>query len=250
MARQDSLQRIAAMPPAQRDVLLRKMARTLRRLQGLKEEAEEQSGVASTNSQNKAVPDLFGGSNGASAADWYFNNPDLKSKGYSDFKNRWGNRPNVDNWAISSIMQNNIAANNSRANPGFGTDSGAARAAGSRGIDYKSLLKGLPLTPAKLKESNDSIENALYTLGKTYQDGIPDYPFAIDAYDSLLSKFPATPREQETLLNLDQIPYLKLGDQANADRMLALLKQRFPKGAFTARAVNPDSVAEAENSRK
>ena len=32
--------------------------------------------------------------------------------------------------------------------------------------------------------------------------------------------------------------------------MLERLKQRFPKGAFTAKALNPDSVAEAENSLK
>lgn len=248
MARQDSLQRIAAMPPAQRDALLKKMARTLRRLQGLKDEAEEESGVASTSSQNKAVPDLFGGSGGVNAADWYFNNPDLKSKGYSDFKNRWGTRPNVDNWAISSIMQNSVQSNNARNNPGFGADS-AARASGKTGIDYKSLLNGLPLTPAKMKKSNDSIEDALYTLGRTYQEGIPDYPFAINAYDSLLSKFPTTSREEQTLLNLYYC-YLKLGDQANADRVLALLKQKFPNGAFTAKAANPDSVAEAESSLK
>ncbi|HEV2353906.1 MAG TPA: hypothetical protein VGR89_06675, partial [Puia sp.] len=248
MARQDSLQRIAALPPAQRDALLKKMARSLRRLQGLKDEAEDESALASVGAQNKTVPDLFGGNNGSNASDWYFNNPNLKAKGYSDFKNRWGNRPNVDNWAISSMMQNSIQAGNTRSNPGFGADT-AANVAGNRGIDYKSLLNGLPLTPEKLKKSNDSIEDALYTLGKTYQEGIPDYGLAINAYDSLLTKFPGTSREQQTLLNLYYC-YLKLGDHANADRTLALLKGKFPTGAFTARAVNPDSVAGAENRLK
>ena len=248
MDRQDSLQRIAAMPPAQRDALLKKMARYLRRQQGLKEEAEDESGGVATNAQNKNVPDLFGGNSGANATDWYFNNPNLKAKGYTDFKNRWGNRPNVDNWEITSLMRNSIQAANSRNNAGFGPDSAAAKAA-KAGIDFKSLLNGLPLTPEKLKKSNDSIEAALYLLGKTYQEGIPDYPFAIDAYDSLLAKFPTTRQEERTLLNLYYC-YMKIGDQANADRMLELLKQKFPKGAFTAKALNPDSVARAETSLK
>ncbi|HUB61087.1 MAG TPA: tetratricopeptide repeat protein [Puia sp.] len=246
MDRQDSLQRIAAMPPAQRDAYLKKLARTLRRLQGLRDEGEEESGLA-INSPNKAVNDMFSANSSGSASDWYFNNPNLLAKGYTDFKNRYGNRPNVDNWAISSLMKTNLAANN-RNNAGFGPDS-AARKAAKTGIDFKSLLAGLPLTPQKMKKSNDSIENALFLLGKTYQEGIEDYPYAINTYDSLLTKFPTTTQQEQTLLNLYYC-YTKLGDQANAGRMLELLKQRFPKGAFTAKALNPDSVAQAETSLK
>ncbi len=245
--RQDSLQRIAAMPPVQRDAYLKKMARTLRRLQGLRDEGDDDGSLASVNSQNKNVNDMFSSNSGGNAADWYFNNPNLKAKGYTDFKTRWGNRPNVDNWEVSSLMKTS-AVINTRNNAGFGSDS-ASRNSGKTSIDYKSLLAGLPLTPEKMKKSNDSIENALFLLGKTYQEGIQDYPYAINSYDTLLTKFPATQQQEQTLLNLYYC-YTKLGDQANADRMLELLKQRFPKGAFTAKATNPDSVADAENSLK
>ncbi|HTR27807.1 MAG TPA: tetratricopeptide repeat protein [Puia sp.] len=247
--RQDSLQRIAAMPAAQRDIYLRKMARTLRRLQGLRDEAEEEGGVASISAQNKSVPDLFAGNSGGTAADWYFNNPNLRARGYTDFKNRWGNRNNVDNWEIASMARNNLAANgaNNRGNGGFGPDSAGRGGAAKPAIDYKSLLAGLPLTAEKMKKSNDSIEGALFVLGKTYQEGIQDYPYAIGAYDTLITKFPATRQQEQALLNLYYC-YTKLGDQANADRMLGLLKERFPRGAFTARALNPDSVANAQSS--
>ena len=246
MDRQDSIQRIAAMPPAQRDAYLKKLARALRRLQGLKDEGEEDAGV-NINAQNKNVSDMFASGSGGSAADWYFNNPNLKAKGYTDFRNRWGNRPDVDNWAVSSIMKTGLPGNN-RNNAGFGADS-ASRNGGKVAVDYKSLLAGLPLTPEKMKKSNDSIENAMFLLGKTYQEGIPDYHYAINTYDSLLNKFPDTRQQEQTLLNLYYC-YTKLGDQANADRMLELLKQKFPKGSLTAKALNPDSVANAENSLK
>ena len=248
MDRQDSLQRIAALPPAQRDALLKKMARTLRRLQGLKDQEDDEGGSLAINSQNKNVPDMFSSSATSNPADWYFNNANLKAKGYSDFKNRWGNRPNNDNWEITSLMKANMITN-TRNNPGFGPDSAGKNGFKPAGIDYKSLLAGLPLTPEKMKKSFDSIENALFLLGRTYQDGIQDYHYAIDTYDSLLTKFPATQKQEQTLLNLYYC-YTKLGDQQNADRMLDLLKQRFPKGAFTARAVNPDSVAEAAGALK
>jgi len=246
--RQDSLQRIAAMPPAQRDALLKKMAKILRRQQGLHDEDQDDGSNAFNNSQNKNIPDLFGATAG-SAADWYFNNPNLKAKGYSDFKNKWGTRPNVDNWQVSSIAKNSIQAASTRNNAGFGPDSTAKKGAAKNGIDYKSLLNNLPLTADKMKISMDSIENAMFLLGKTYQEGVMDYQYAIDTYDSLLTKFPDTQLKEQTLLNLYYC-YTKLGDQANAARMLDLLKQKFPNGAFTARAANPDSVAEAENSLK
>ena len=248
MDRQDSLQRIAALPPLQRDALLKKMARTLRRLQGLKDQEDDEGGSLAINGQNKNVPDMFTSSANSNPADWYFNNANLKAKGYSDFKNRWGNRPNTDNWEITSLMKANMITN-TRNNPGIGADSAGKNGFKPAGIDYKSLLAGLPLTPDKMKKSNDSIENALFLLGRTYQEGIQDYQYAIDTYDSLLAKFPATQKQEQTLLNLYYC-YTKLGDQQNADRMLELLKQRFPNGAFTARAINPDSVAEAASSLK
>lgn len=247
MDRQDSLQRIAALPPAQRDAYLKKLSKYLRHLQGLRDEEDEEGGASNaSNSQNKNVPDLFSSGANVSAADWYFNNPTLKAKGYSDFKSKWGNRPNVDNWQVSSIMKNTMLPG--RNNGGFGPDS-AARATGKTGIDYKSLFNNLPLTPPKMKKSMDSIENALFLLGKTYQEGIQDYQSAVNTYDSLLSKFPETHYREESLLNLYYC-YTKLGDTANAARILDLMKQKFPRSPFTARAVNPDSVAEAENSLK
>ncbi len=115
--RQDSLQRIAAMPAAERDALLKKMARAFRKQQGLRdEEAADGTTGNFTNNNNNAAPDLFGSQ--PANADWYFNNPDLKAKGYTAFKTRWGNRPNVDNWQVSSIMKTSLQAiAGSKSNP-------------------------------------------------------------------------------------------------------------------------------------
>jgi outer membrane protein assembly factor BamD (BamD/ComL family) len=248
MYRQDSLQRIAALAPPIRDAFLKRLAKQLRKQQGLRDQDEDDgSGGTLGNGNNKNIPDLFGAGASASPTDWYFNNQNLKTRGYTDFKTKWGNRPDVDNWQISSIMKSSLA-NNAKNTPGIGVDP-LARGGGGTGIDYKSLLANLPTTPEKLKKSNDSIEKALFLLGKTYQEGIADYPYAINTYDSLLTKFPATQQKEETLLNMYYC-YKKLGDEANAARILDLLKQKFPKGAFTAKAVNPDSANEANNREK
>jgi tetratricopeptide (TPR) repeat protein len=238
--RQDSLQRIAAMPPPQRDAYIKKLVRYLRRQQGLRDEADSNFNTnASFRNNNAAAPDLF--STNASA-DWYFDNQGLKAKGYSDFKTKFGNRPNVDNWQISSIMKTGIG--NGRGPGGRNTpdlSDSLTRTTGPAVIDFKTLLSRLPLTPDKMKKSNDSIEGALFDLGRGYQDGIPDYPYAINTYDSLLNRFPNTNRYEETLFNLYYC-YTKLGDQANAQRILQLMTGKYPNGTFTLRATNPEAA--------
>jgi tetratricopeptide (TPR) repeat protein len=244
--RQDSLQRIAALPPDQRDALIKKLVRQLRRQQGLHDEDQgDNFGGPSLSKNNANVPDLFGSNAGGA---WYFDNATLKAKGYSDFKNKWGNRPNVDNWELSSrIKQQSVLAPGQRPTPGAVDISGKpipATGAGSNVIDYKSLLNNLPLTPEKMQKSRDSVEKAMVALGKYYQDGIFDYASALDEYDSVLVKFPVTAYREEVLFN-KYYCYLKLGDSAGANRMLEQLKHNFPNGRYTARAANPDSVAEA-----
>ncbi len=245
--RQDSLQRIAAMPPPQRDAYIKKLVRYLRKQQGLRDEADSSFDSNSPlRNNNGNAPDLFG----ATSADWYFDNQTLKAKGYSDFRTKFGNRPNVDNWQISSIMK--IGIGNGRGPGGRNTPDltdSLTKTTGPAVIDFKTLLSHLPLTPDKMKRSQDSVENALFNLGKAYQDGIPDYPYAIDAYDSLLNKFPKTNRYEETLFNLYYC-YTKLGDQENAQRILHLLSTRYPGGIFTLKAVNPDSAGKVADERR
>jgi tetratricopeptide (TPR) repeat protein len=245
--RQDSLQRIAALPQTQRDAYIRKLVRTLRKQQGLRDEADSNAIGNSPIVNNNAVPDLF--ASGGAATDWYFDNAGLKAKGYSDFKTKWGNRPNVDNWQVAALARNNIGARvGNRAIPDLSDSAARALPAGNT-VDFKTLLGHLPLTPEKMKISMDSVEAALFSLGRTYQDGITDYPNAINSYDSLLDKFPETRRREESLFNLYYC-YLKLGDEANARRVLGLLNQKYPNGAFTNRLNHPDSAENGVNSVK
>ncbi|MDR3712129.1 MAG: hypothetical protein P4L51_04895 [Puia sp.] len=235
--RQDSLQKIAALPLAERDAYLKKLLRLLRKQQGLQE--DDQTGSGSVNPNAKTAPDLF--NTGSVSAEWYFNNNSLKGKGFNDFKTRWGNRANVDNWRLSSLasqQRNNNGRNANGANP---DQDGKQIAAPT--LSYKSLLDNLPLTPAKLKSSNDSIEKAIFTIGKSCQDGPPDYETAIKYYNQLLERFPETGKREETLFNLYYC-YKKLGDEDNARRILQLMQQKYPTGSFTARAMNPGAAEE------
>jgi len=248
--RQDSLLKIAALPPDQRDAYVKKMARLLRKQQGLREEEQSDGSFNTAGFNNqKQAPDLF--STGSGNADWYFNNASLKAKGYSDFKTKWGNRPNVDNWQLASLVKNQQAVKTGEKPPNGPPDvNGKNAPVAPAKIDFKSLMDNLPLTPEKMKKLTDSVNNALFALGVAYQDGIADYQSAITTYESLLERAPADfPQREVTLFNLYYC-YKKTGDEVNAQRILGLMKQKYPLGKQTARAVNPDSAANAGSSLK
>jgi hypothetical protein len=68
-------------------------------------------------------------------------------------------------------------------------------------------------------------------LGRAFQEDLPDYPEAIGTYDSLLLKFPSTHWRSDIFFNLYYC-YKKMGDEANAARMLQLMKQHYPDGKY------------------
>ena len=105
LQRQDSLQRIAAMTPSERDSYIKKMLRAYRKQQGLAEEENNGGSGGSGFTTNNANANMF---NTGAAGEWYFYNQAIKAKGYNDFKSRWGNRPNVDNWEVQSLINKQI----------------------------------------------------------------------------------------------------------------------------------------------
>ena len=233
--RQDSLQRIAAMTPEEREKFIKKLLRDYRKQQGVKEDENSGGTGGFSFRTNNANANMFGSS---ATGEWYFYNMSVKSKGYNDFKSKWGNRPNVDNWQIQSLINKQVTglvSGNTRLGNGAET---VPLTAPVTQLSANVLLEAVPLSPEKMKKSRDSVENALFLVGKGLQNYIPDYRSAILAYDSLEILFPETRFYQEALYN-QYFCYIHLNDSVNANRILALLKQKFPTGRYLALIENP-----------
>ncbi len=226
---QDSLQALAKMPAEQREAYIKKLARQLRKAQGLKDEDVE--------SVNPAVmqqaSDLFATTEKSN--DFYFYNASTKARGFSEFKSRWGQRPNADNWRRQSAI--------SRQNPGVTTiDNGATSTAANDNkttdISYEGLLQNVPLTDQQMNESNNTVREALYTLAQTFTNKLEDYPSAIKAYEELLRRFPNSNYTEEILFNLANA-YQKTGDKEKADFYKRTLITSSPNGKLAKLIQNP-----------
>lgn len=239
--RQDSLQRLAAMPEAEREVIVRKLLRQLRKSQGLKEEEPTAASLNNPLASQTQAQSLF---TNAPKGEWYFSNPAQKAKGFSEFRQRWGNRPNVDNWRRQTAI--NAFALNNAGNNKIGNTPTPESANAISELSYDGLTGNLPLTPEKLRVSNDSIETALMMLGRAYFEKLEDHRMTVETYEKLLGRFPNTPHKQEALFNL-YYSYRKLGDNMKANYYKIQLQQLFPGGKYAA-ALDPNVAAQSPDS--
>jgi tetratricopeptide (TPR) repeat protein len=228
IARQDSLQRIALLPENERRDFVKKLVRQLRKQQGLKDEG---TGTATSPFATTNVPTLF--PSVEPKGEWYFYNTASRARGQTDFKTKWGNRPDVDNWrrvaAITPGLQNRTTLN-PQGNNSSNTINQQSNAPVE--ITFENLYDNLPLTPEQLKNSNDSIQNALYKLGKLYIQEAENCLSGTETLEQLRSRFPEFDKMDEVLFNLYYC-YNKNGETDKAAAIKKLMSEKNANSNFT-----------------
>jgi tetratricopeptide (TPR) repeat protein len=227
MHRQDSLQTLAALPPAEREAVVKKKLKELRKQQGLKEEENlpisNGGPVPLNNNKGNAQSDLFVGNE--NKGEWYFNNPTVKSKGFNAFQVKWGHRPNADNWRrVSAVNATIVVDENDIAAPA--PDSSAGGAMVSEELSFDNLLAHIPLTEAKMTASNDSIQDAKVSLGKELFNGLEDYEQVVALLKDFPADYPNAPRLPEVFYYLNY-SYRKLGNVGMSEQMMQQLQDKF-----------------------
>jgi predicted negative regulator of RcsB-dependent stress response len=239
--RQDSLQRIAAMPEEEQREFIRKLVRDIRRNQGLKDDPGGRSNPIVISNNLFPVNEPRG--------EWYFYNSNSRTRGQGEFRSRWGNRPNVDNWRRSAVLTGMGQINQNITQNPTGPKQGSGTGTGSNGeVSFESLYANLPLTPEQRRQSDDSIKNALFVLGKTYIQEIEDCTEGIATLESLRTRFPDFVQMDEVLFNLFYC-YTKNGETQKAAAIRTLMNEKYQNSHFTTIVVsgkNPKLSAREE----
>lgn len=224
--RQDSLQRIAKMPEDERRDYVKKMVKQIRKQQGLKDETPLSTGSPFVDN----TPPILFPTAGTERGEWYFYNATSRSRGQNDFKNKWGTRPNIDNWRRSSTLI--AGAQNTGNNQQQNSDQQDNNSDTPKELTYDGLYANLPLTEQQVKKSNDSIQQALFTLGIAYVQEVEDCAAGTTTLEQLRSRFPAFEKMDEVLFNLYYC-YNKNGDALNAAIMKKTLYEKHQTSNYT-----------------
>lgn len=245
--RQDSLQRIASLPEDERRNFVKKIVKQLRKQQGLKDEG---TNTATSPFAQQNVQTLFPAVE--PKGEWYFYNAAFRTKGSGDFKAKWGNRPNLDNWRRSATLAAGLQNKINQVQAMNGKQTTVAKGDNTPGeITFDGLYDNLPLTPDQLQKSNDSIQAALFALGKLYVQEIEDCTAGTETFEQLRSRFPQFEKMDEVLFNLYYC-YNKNGETAKAAAIKKLMNEKFSNSNFTtivttgknpqSLSVNPDAT--------
>lgn len=219
--REDSLQRIALLPESEKILYLKSLLKRLRKEKGIKETDNEISFGSAIN--NSVAADLFGSDNLNTG--FYFNNNNLKTKGLSDFKAKWGNRPNIDNWRRQSAVDKNFTS----INIDNEQQSINSNSSGAAVLSMESLMDSLPLTNEKLQQSNKLIGTSLLNIAMNFQFQLNDFNAAIDTYEMLSKRFSESSILEEVWFQLNYC-YKKNNEFRKADSVKQLLNDFYPKG--------------------
>jgi len=266
---EDSLQRIARMPEADRKLFIKKLLKQLRKAEGIKEGDALDFGIGGDLAGSSTLPTtLF--SNDANGQ-FYFNNPALVQTGARDFKTKWGNRPNNDNWrrqeAISkptvkqqpkqtqpiddigpdmspSDMQMSLGNDIDqppkpivRGKNGLPIKGADTEGKPEKDLTFEGLMRDVPLLQEQLYKSDSAIAKALFSNGVAFQNNLRDYTNAVANYESLINRYPLHQKVEEANFNLIYC-YRQLGLTQRADSLTKALKTNYPKSLFWARLEN------------
>ncbi|MGE5109178.1 MAG: hypothetical protein ACM3H8_16690 [Sphingobacteriales bacterium] len=222
--REDSLQKLAKLPEAELDVLLKKLVKKLRKEQGLKEEAPITSNPA-VNKAGGQVNDLFSGGS-TDKGEWYFYNAAAKARGFSEFIAKWGKRTNTDNWRRIGAVNSKIISSggDNQTTDDNNTGPGSDKYTGE--INVEALKATIPFTEEQLQISNDTIASSLFVLGGLYKNALEDYGAAAETYEQLYQRFPEDKYAAETVFNLYYC-WLKAGNKDKSDYYKSILQNKY-----------------------
>jgi len=243
ISEEDSLQTIAALPEKERETFLKNLVKKLRKEQGIADDAEKQNGVSTA--KNTLLDDnttaLFPAEQ--KKGEWYFNNPALKAQGSISFKNKWGTRPNGDNWrrsaAISAAMRLSVQKQASTEGK-----SGESTTKNTE-LTVEALTENLPLTSEKLKVSNEKKFEAYRNLGVIYKDKLEDCKESIVWNEKLVNEKTNVPALEKLLFDLAYC-YRQIGNGSKAGFYQSKLSENFPASERNALLQNPLAVGKAK----
>ncbi len=181
---------------------------------------------------------------GAAGGGWAVYAPALRAKGAAAFRQKFGERPNVDNWRLrsrsSEWMQQTASADkpskpgSTDGSPDSSTDSSADGKSGMldpEGLEsrYRTsyYLAQIPREARELDSVKQSACVAWSEVAAAYRDGMQDPSKAVSAYRSALRGCPDHPEAARWWYALFRL-HLGLKENLQADEAKKVLLERFP----------------------
>jgi tetratricopeptide (TPR) repeat protein len=234
--REDSLQRIARLPVAEREKLISDAIAKI---------IEEERKAAELQQQQQFFinqQELARYSNTASntqSGKWYFYNTNSINSGLAAFNMRWGKRRLEDNWRRRDRSEISLTAMDEE----DGEPESEEQEISNKSREY--YTRDLPLTPEAMQASDDKIRPALFGLGEAYVSDVDEKLLAIETFESLNKRFPAHEFTATVYYHLYKL-YMDTNNSTQSERYKQLLIAGYPQEPLTQMIINPRYLEEQQ----
>jgi tetratricopeptide (TPR) repeat protein len=247
---EDSLQRLAAMSPAEREEAIGKVVEAedeeKARQKAQKEEEQRLEELQIQEEKElKSQPRAITQPGSAAAGAWYFYNQSAISFGFNEFQKRWGSRKNEDNWRrsekemVMAELTDTATVDSTTAAPDL-TDSIAKLDSKARKEAYLAMI---PNSPEKINESHLRIAEAYYNCGVIYREQLNNLPESVNSFETLDKKYPDNKYKQPSYYNLYRT-YLQMGDSAKSNFYKNYILTNYPESDYARLILNPNFFKE------
>lgn len=235
--REDSLQKVAQMPAAEREALIARLMQEeqerQRNMENVAMQGAQSSGYYRSNRYRMGM-----GSSGGSG--WYFYNPQTVSYGKVTFQQQWGRRQLEDDWRRSN--KNTISEYNED-ELAEGAEEEEKRVQDP--LKKEFYTQDLPLTDSLMAVSHQRIRDALYNAGKIFKSEFEDYPRSAESFEDLNKRYPQNIYLLSAYFDLYDL-YELMGDKEKANYYRNLLITKFPESNYAQYLLNPNFFIEME----
>ena len=255
---QDSLQRLAVMPEAERnkaiDRVIEELIKKEKEEKRAQQEAEAEQQLAQQGGMGNTTPMTTQSNRQTQTSSqsniWYFYNPQVVSQGKQRFEQQWGRRPNADNWQRSNLtvlkMDNEEDSENPEdseysENPDtLATVTGDSIANGNTVPDSipsdphtrEYYLAQIPFTEEQKAASDAIIMESLFHAGIILKDKLDNLTLSHKMLYRLVSQYPDYEHNDEAWYHLYLI-YARQGRWDEANDALEQMKQRHQESQWT-----------------
>ncbi len=235
--REDSLQKVAQMPAAEREALIARLMQEEQERQRNMENVAMQGAQSSGYYRSNRYRMGMGSSGGAG---WYFYNPQTVSYGKVTFQQQWGRRQLEDDWRRSN--KNTISEYNED-ELAEGVEEEEKRVQDP--LKKEFYTQDLPLTDSLMAVSHQRIRDALYNAGKIFKSEFENYPRSAESFEDLNKRYPQNIYLLSAYFDLYDL-YELMGDKEKANYYRNLLITKFPESNYAQYLLNPNFFIEME----
>ena len=172
-------------------------------------------------------------------SDFYFDNPQNVSMGITNFIQKWGDRPNVDNWrrktSILLLKSSSINTNKDTTQNSTPLNATEIRINENTQPQHKDNTDSISIelieTESDLKQSKISWNKNSLAIAKIFLYELDDFEKAFPRYLAVIQNNIEPNETESALLDLAS-HYMHIGQSTKSDSIIQLITQQFPEGIY------------------